>query len=462
MLVDAPTRQRLLRLLPADRWQLPEHRAAVGALEELERRKIQYDVAAVRRLFPEVPIPYLEELVQERPEVPVDLQQYVDLVRWDAVRADVVRGPLDEFTTAILDPRAEPAKVKSLARGIGDAFGAWRDDSRLLAVDVVVGAMEKNLRARLKGHAIFPFGIPAIDVHQDQDDKPRLIPGCRPGKITIVTGCPGSGKSTLACRIALGQARQRRKVLYGAWEMTGDESLELLAVMSLAEEGVHVSRTALQTGKGAHVDEMVERVIDRGRQIAPFVRFFSNPFDHRETSERDAKRANRQNLDIIEHLIRDTGADVFIADLWERCLADAERNTDVMKALQRQQSMCEETRCHGILLHQQRKGSGGENLAPRPTAQALRGTGAWWDIADTILGVFRPGQWKAVPDDVIVIDVLKQRWGPWPLSVEVEWDVVRAHFGAGTSVEYDQPGTTKESELDAWTGPEKKPKGRGR
>ena len=450
MLVSTQQRTRILRLLPKDRWQLPQHRSAVEALEELERRKLAFDPAALQRLFPDVDVRYLQELAESRPVPHQDLAQYVELVRWDATRADVVNGPLGDLVEAIADPKGEPGKIRRLAKAVQDGFGAWRDQARVRKPDDVYEAMCRDLDARLAGHGLFPYGIPAIDVYQDEPGQPpRAIPGCKPGKITVITGTPGSGKSTLACRIALGQIRRKRRVLYGAWEMTGEESLELLAIMSLAEEGQKISRTRLQTGKGEGVEEMFALVKERARLIKPFVRFVDNPFQRGQKKE---KRSNDHNLDIIEHLIVDAGADLFIADLWERCLVSDE-NEDVKQALFDQQKICERTKCHGLLLHQQRK-QGDARQDPRPTAAGLRGTGGWWDVGDTIFGTFRPGQWKAVPDDIMVTDFLKQRWGQWPLSVEVEFDPDRALFGRGTSVPYDQPGSSRDApnELDAFTG----------
>ncbi len=460
MLVDSDARRRLVRALPAERWQVPEHKAAVIALAELERRKVAYDPAAVKRLFPEMDVGYLVQLAGERPEAPKDLEHYVEGVRWDAMRADAVRGPIALLLEALADPLAEPAKVRGLARAVGDTFGAWRDKARVLAPGDVHAQLVKELRARAAGQAIYPYGIAGLDDYQDEDGRPRLIPGCKPGKVTILTGTSGSGKSTLACRIALGQARRKRRVLYGAWEMTAAESTELLAVMSLAEEGVDVSRTLLQTGadklrpdQRERLQVMTEAVLERAEQIGRYVRFVPNPF------QRAGKESNGENLDIIQHLIEDLGADVFIADLWERCLVDDDPS-EIQQALYRQQAICEATGCHGLLLQQQRLKDVEARADRRPTREGIKGTSAWVDIGDAILGSYRPSQWKAVPDDLMVVDVLKQRYAPWPLSVELAWDPDRAWFGNGTSVPYDQPsGREGPSEIDAFTSGKK---GRGR
>ena len=443
MLVDAATRKRLVRALPSDRWQVPAHRAAVIALEELERRHVAYDPAALKRLFPDVDVDYLAQLVEARPEVPPDLAHYVEVVRWDALRAETMRGPIALLIEALADPLTEQPKAISLARAVGASFGAWRERGRIAQPAEVLSKMGTDLRARAQGQGIFPYGIPGLDLHQDEQGQARLIPAAKPGKVTIITGTSGGGKSTLACRIALGQARQKRRVAFGAWEMTAEESLELLAVMSLAEEGAPVSRKALQTG----ADEVMIALVEaRAAEINRIVRFIPNPF------QRAGKETNGENLDLIQHIIEDLGADVFIADLWERCLVD-DNPSEIQQALYRQQAICETTKCHGILLQQQRLKDIEGRADKRPTREGIKGTSAWVDIADTILGVYRPAQWKAVPDDLIVVDVLKQRYAPWPLSVELEWDPDRAWFGAGTSVPYDQPsGREGGSEIDTFTG----------
>jgi hypothetical protein len=255
--------------------------------------------------------------------------------------------------------------------------------------------------------------------------------------------------STIAARIALGQARQRRRVLYGAWEMSAEETSELMAVMSLAEENVCVSRRQLQIGAS---EEMICAVEARAKEIDKVVRYIPNPFQH------SGKETNGENLDIVQHLIEDSGADVFIADLWDRCLVD-DSPSEIQQALWRQQAICEGTKCHGILLQQQRLKDVEVRADKRPTREGIKGTSAWVDVADTILGVYRPAQWKNVPDDMIVVDVLKQRYAPWPLSVELEWNPDLAWFGRGTSVPYDRPSEREGPDaMDSFSGGGKKSK----
>ena len=93
----------------------------------------------------------------------------------------------------------------------------------------------------------------------------------------------------------------------------------------------------------------------------------------------------------------------------------------------------------------------------RPTRSTILGSGAWVDIADTILGVHRPALWKSIEDNTVEIDILKQRFGKWPLAVEFDWDGDRCTFLNGRSIEYTAPSSARgESSLGNFS------KGKGR
>ena len=256
-----------------------------------------------------------------------------------------------------------------------------------------------------------------------------MIPGARPGKITVVTGLSGSGKSTLTARIVLGQIRQKRKVLYGAWEMDGGMTLELLAILSLGW-----SRTKLM--KGEISEEELAVFTERMEQISPYVRFMKNPF---RMGIGGGRPSNERNLDLVAGYIADSGADFFVADLWERCLEHDEPN-DEKRALFRQQAICEELGVHGLLVHQQLIKEVEKRPDKRPTREGNKGSGAWVEVADTMLGVHNPSKWKPVPEDSLEVCILKQRWGKWPLAVEFDWDPECGKITGGTSVEYDVVG----------------------
>jgi len=178
-------------------------------------------------------------------------------------------------------------------------------------------------------------------------------------------------------------------------------------------------------------------------RIAERIAFLAMPF-RRKSGE---KPNNDRNLDILHGYIADSGCEVFIADLWKRLLRDASPEAEE-DALIRQQSMAEETRTHGILLQQQRLKDVEQREDKRPTREGIKGSGAWIEVPDTIIGVHRPALWKRMDDNKLEGIVLKQRYGKWPLAVEFDWDAERGSITGGRPIDYDRPGEVTELDSD--------------
>jgi replicative DNA helicase len=440
--VSDERRAGLVRRIAVEQMQHPTHKAIWEAMHELVRRNLSWDVATVQGLFGDrVDVAYVESLVAQRPDLPVDLDHHVDRVQWDACRATAARGPLSQLLEALRDPRAGQARTQALSRQLAEALGEYRDRRFLRDPSALVRSLGDELDDRQKGIAVFPFGIDAID--KDEEGRFRLAPGAKPGHVTVLTGCSGSGKSTLGCRMALGLARQRRRVLYGAWEMSDKESIELIAVMSLAEQdfrddlGMPISRGRLM--EGSFDDTTKAAVKRRASELGQYIRFFDNPF-HLAKGEKQAAEGNFRNLDLVHQMIADTESDVFIADLFERCMEDVKPEVE-RRTLWRAKSIAQETRSHLVLLAQQKLKEVEKLQDTHPTRANIIGSSAWVDVGDLILGVHRAAQWKNVPDDVVDVDILKRRFGRYPIRIEVKWDGDRAWFGSGTTVPYERPGS---------------------
>ena len=257
-----------------------------------------------------------------------------------------------------------------------------------------------------------------------------------------------SGKSTFTCHLVLGMARQMRTILYGAWETQGGPTLELMACLAL-----NWSRSRLQVGSLSE-DELV-KLEAAMRQIGKQVRFMKNPF-RRTVGE---KRSNEKNLDLVQNLIADSGCDVFVADLWARCLV-SRRPEEEEEALFRQQAMLEEMRVHGVLVHQQRLKDLEGRPDRRPTREGVKGSGSYIEVADTVFGIHRPALFKKLDDTTLEAIILKQRKGKWPLAVEFDWDADFGSIDGGRSMDYDpEPGDTEAGELQFAGNKFKKPGG---
>jgi len=436
---DPALRARLVQQVPPDGFLVSEHVDLWLALTELERRHLDYSPETLRQLSGgKADTDYLEALCAARPALPVNVGHHVSMLEWDRVRAEAVKGPLTGLLEALRDPSAARERVQALAAGVvttlerGASSGLVRD-AVALGKSAMVGLRERRERA------CYPYGLPGLDM-TDTGDRWRMVPGAAPGKVTVITGVPGSGKSTLAARIALAQAEAGRRVVYGAWEMGSESTLELLAAMRLGW-----SRYTMSTGALTDADEVaLEAEFEWLQERIKFVEVPGHAPVAGTHVARGERAGNERALDQIHGVIASTAADVFVADLWKRCLRRTEPDEEE-HALVRQQNICSTTKCHGILLQQQRLKDVEQRPDKRPTREGIKGTGAYVEIADTILGVHRAALWKAVDDVVLEIDVLKQRWGQWPIAIEFEWDSDRGGISGGTTVPYDAPSAGETS-----------------
>lgn len=433
-LADNAERHKLARKLRTDAFQSSEHATLWAALQEADRKSLDSSDATLHQLSGGKVDAALTASIRTNFAKPVNLQHHVECLEWDRARALAVTGPFSQLARALKDPTTKPERVRALARQVGMSFDGYNDNRYLRDPQAVVREQVAEIRARTQEQACFPYGLDTLDQNEDGDF--RLVPGAKPGQVTVVTGVPGSGKSTLTARLALGLARQRRTVLYGAWEMTEGVTLELLACMSLGW-----SRYKVVTGQVTSAE--ITTLEQRMSVIADYVRFVQMPFG-RSPGER---RTNEHALDVIHGYIADSGCDVAIFDLWKRCLRHTDPD-DEEQALIRQQAIAEETQCHCILVQQQRMKDVEARRDKRPTREGIKGSGAWVEVADTILGVHRPALWKNIDDDTLEVIILKQRYAPWPQAVEFDWIPDQGKIDNGRTIDYDPPDTQQATALD--------------
>ena len=429
---------KLLDQYQPDTFLAEEHRAGWAALQELRRRRLSYDPAALARVAgPKCDVTYIGQLAELRPDplAQQDLGHFVDGLLWDKQRASAVSGPISALLEAIRDPKAERERVRALARHVGECFAGKVGRGQYLHDGAeIVRVQMAEVRKRIAGRASYPYGIEGLDTDLATGEL-RLLPGSAPGQVTVVTAVPGSGKTSAAMRMALGIARRKRRVLYGAYEMGGGTTLELLACMSLSWSRSKLMKGYTQDRDAPAKTPMAAReqieLEERMHTIHPWVTFMRNAFVRRGAE----KRTNERHLAIIHEQIVDSGCEVFIADLWKRCLVDTRPEAEE-DALYQQQAMAAETRTHHILLQQQRAKDVESRPDKRPTREGIKGSGAWFEVADTIIGWHLPHLWKAVEADKIEAFILKQRFGDWPLGVEFDWSGEHGSITGGVSIEY--------------------------
>lgn len=433
---------RLLRRLVPEQFQLRDNREAWAALGEVRRRGLAPDHATISAVAGDRIADYLRSVVIDAPEVG-NAEFHVRNMLWDGARASAARGPVASFLETLRDPRAEPEKVTHLARQVALAFDG-HDDRQHIQQDLARVQM-RAVERRLQGFGTYSYGLPGLDRYEEGSRR-RMIPGPAPGQITVLTGLTGSGKSTMALTMALGiafpgyaagdYAEPGRKVLYGAWEMGDGESLEVMAVISLGWSREALLDPDSHRSHPIWTHEGQRELLERMEVIEQRVKFLKMPF-RRQSKERST---NDRNLDTFQGYIAASGAEVVFADLWKKCLRDA-RPEEEEEALNRQQAMVVEEKVHLVALQQQRSKDVEQRADKKPTREGIKGSSAWVEVADTMIGVHRPALWKrSVEDRTVEAIVLKQRWGKWPMAVEFDWSAEHGSILGGREIDYDRPG----------------------
>jgi replicative DNA helicase len=438
-------RERLLTRVQTEHFLNEEHRAAWHALYEMRRRKLDVDLATIQSIAGDrVRIPYLIELMEARPDAPSNLEFHIDALMWDRRRAQAAQGPLSMFLVALKDPQEAPDRVRSLVRHLADAFEGYSDRQYIYDPKAIVADQMVEIRKRVAGNACYPYGIPGLDYYDMTiagKRQRRMVPGAAPGQITLVTGVTGSGKSTFTAHIALGLAKQGRRVVYGAWEVQAPATLEQLACINLGISRADVLDPEGAILRGVNIGhEQLVRLEEEMHKISKLITFFKNPF--RRT--RAEKKSNDANLDLVQSILADTACDVFIADLWRRCLVSIKPEHEE-DALFRQQAMLEEMGIHGILVHQQRHKDVELRSDRRPTREGIKGSGAYLEVTDTMMGIHRDALYKDVADDSLEAFILKQKLGKAPIGVSFTWSPERGSIGGGKEIKYEHVIHSEES-----------------
>lgn len=428
-MADDKERDKLVGKLKPEAFLTPIHRQIWTCFSEMSRKHLGFDPATVQQILgSEFDIDFLLELQASRPSLPPNLDYHVGLVLLDQARFRAIVGPIAQLLEAVKDNRTPADKLRGLSKQVAGAFEGYADRKYLRDGAEVVKDQMADLEERRNGRACFPCGIDGLDYYEEGHHKAgenRLIPGFKPGKLTVVCGVPGAGKSLFTTRMMLGFAKQKKRVLVGAWEMDPGEILELAACQDLG-----FSRHKVSVGNISTPD--VVRLREKMEELREFIHFMDIPFN-RATGD---KPSNDRNLDLIQGYLSDVSPEIFIADLWKRCLRYTDPN-DEEQALIRQQAMAKELNVHCVLVQQLRSKDVEARADKRPTRESVKGSGAWVEVPDTILGVHRHGLWKNVPDDTLDCLVLKQRFGSWPLVIQFKCDPVMGSITGGTTVPYN-------------------------
>lgn len=448
-LADEDVRKNFVLKESADRFADSDHALIWDGIRVVVQRGQGFDIQQLHsQISGKVDLEYLRKLVERYPKPPVNMQQHISQLRWDHARKTAAEDSIPDFLRALKDPSSSPTLVQQSAERVARSLDVKLDRSFMSNPKLIAKKQSEVIRQRSQGHACYPYGIPEMDKFPDGSN--RLIPGAAPGKVTLITGASGSGKSVVTAMIALQQARLGRRVLMGAWEMGAGDTLELLTVLSYnvphPSTGDRVAkkdqRSRYAVSTGALDESELDAFTERMEKLAEWIRFFDPPF-HNDPGK---VYTNEESLSEIYRMVADSGCEVVIYDLWERCIPDGSPGPE-RRALFTQQSIQKRTNTHGILVCQQKIKEIERKADKRPGRETILGSSAWVDIADTIIGIYRPAHAKNIPDDTMETLILKQRYGKWPMAIAHDWDGDRMTVTGGRDVEYEFSGSFEHGKL---------------
>lgn len=450
-IVSREARSSLAKLLPrVEHFHHPQFRAAWFGLLELEKRALDYDGAAMARLVGDrVDLEYLSKLAQMRPVPPDNIEHFVNLLLWDGVRVAAVE-PYAELGAALKDPANPQHRTKSIARRLalvlesgGTVGGSFADPEEL------VRSQAEEIRRRLEvGRGVYHFGVPWLDTYEDGyldehtgeelGGTPRPGFGSKPGKMTVLTAVSGDGKTTLAYQLALGLARQGRRGIYFGWEPSCGDVLEQLATISMAcgesPKWRAATRTRFAQGSRARVPLTEEEQGEHERRMRNLSRVIRMGRKQNWRALAGKYKQNDRVLDFVRQEVASTGADWVIFDLFARCLVD--RSADAFSAaLEELYGMGEECGFHSVVLAQQLQKGEFVRKDHRPTLTGIKDSSAYGEVADLVLGTYRPGRWKpGIADNTFEVEAFKNRGAPRVFAVECDCDMDRGLIHNGRTI----------------------------
>ena len=434
--IHSPDAERddLVAKIPPGHFADKDHQKIWAAFIAIKKGGLTFDLPALHKeLAGTVSVAYITQLLSTHPTPAINIKNHISALQWDVAKLNAIEGPLSDMLHAIV-ANEDPARIRGLAKRTYRAFDVKLGTKYMKNPSELAAAAAKDVRDRRKaGH--YTYGIDALDYFDN--GEARMIPGCAPGGTTLLTGVSGSAKSTVAARLVLEQARMRKKVLVGAWEMGAVPTIGLLACMA---RGWPRKKVAL----GDMTDKELLEFEDTCESIGEYVKFFDAPFSDKPT----AQHTNEAALDILYQNVADSGATLCVMDLWERMIPDANPERE-RRALFAQQAIAQETMVHCMLVCQQKLKAVEASTSKLPTRNFILGSSAWVDIADTIIAVHRPGLWRpGIDDDILELLILKQRYGEWPLAIQFDWTGSLGLITNGREIEFPKADEGNKDWLD--------------
>jgi replicative DNA helicase len=414
MLANKKTREHMLMKMNAGDFAAPRHRAIFAALSEMEDARLDYVPATLKTfLSPNEDdwggTPYLVKLEEMHSEG--NVEHHLERSRWDMARSSILNEHMSEFEVALKDPRLEVDEALKLIRRMEDKVKGARKQSSVIDGKAMAARYMAVLYAREDTSHLRSTGYLALD-------RKITSPFGR-GLISIITAAPSIGKTTFALSMAKRQAR-KWKVGVLAWE---SGSIAATDIMVASELGIPLTKLIkypkqLTPSERDQIDQLLEILYEKSSQLS----FLKRPPKSIFHDTKGPWEINDRVLDWFAAELPSWGRDIIYWDLFEKMLPDR-RPQAISWALDRAQEIAHDYGVHLALLHQVTFKDLEKQKDKRPARGYLKGSGGYIEVPDIVYGLYRRAVYEpGIEDDEIEVYCLKQRIGPWPWRIIMEWD----------------------------------------
>lgn len=410
MLKDRVIRKNLANTLTASEFHTARHKTIFAGIVSMVRANLDYTPATLETLLPDTDLggrEYLDKI--EKMGNVNNIDHHVQQMRWDVARVQTFEDLVPQLATELKDPRADREDVLQLANDIKARLERSGGENPYEEGTGLASQHSATLLARNVGVTFRTSGYMEMDK--------KLVYGFAPGKLSVIAGTPSAGKSTLAANMGRKQSK-KWKIGFLAWESGSLDAIDIFVASGLKIPLEKLIKLAhmLTEEEQRNIDDYVAETLGDDQ-----ISFLKEPPD--EIFEGAPWDVNRRVLDWVFSKIEGWNRDIIYWDLFEKRFP-ATSPEHILLALNRVQREIKADRLnvHMCLLHQLLLKEVERRQDKRPTRDVLKGTAGYLEAPDLVLTVYRPALYEpGVEDNVIEIDCLKQRAGPWPWRMLAKW-----------------------------------------
>mgnify|MGYP001563591171 CR=1 FL=1 len=414
MLTSKDLRKKYLKILTPRDFTAPRHQTIFAALAILDENKLDYIPSTLKGFIPVNDedwggIEYLRKL--ESLSAEENFEFHLDRVKWDKARVEVLGSHFEEFEKLLKDPNLDPTIATAYLKKIESTLSSARRQSFVISGVAASAMYQADLAGRQTHATARSTGYASLD-------KKLTSPAAR-GQVTAIAACSSIGKTTFSLNCAYRQAKQWR-VGYLAWESGHNTAIDIICSSSL---NIPLRKLVKESNKLSieernRLDEFLSTLFGPTSSLS----FLKPPPTSICDKAKGPWETNDRVLDWVDSQIAEWGIEILYWDLFQKKLPDR-RPDSISWALDRVQEMAIKHGTHFALLHQITLKEAELRENKRPTRTLLKGTGAWIETPDTVIGLHRQAVYEnGLVDNELEVMCLKQRFGPWPWTIAMDWD----------------------------------------